>query len=119
MIGGATQCQKTFVKPAEESEAGVVGNAEAQVQFEVTTVTTATERDGSDAHPAAASDTTKSAVLELAQTYVTAYAAWWRSLMAPPFNGKKSAEHEALAVAQHEAFLAYDGGIDEARKIIG
>jgi ferric iron reductase protein FhuF len=46
--------------------------------------------------------------LELSRAYVAAYAAWWYSLMTPPFNKKKSAEHEALAVKSHEAWVTFE-----------
>ena len=59
------------------------------------------------------SDTTKSVALAL--TYVAAYDAWWRSLMTPPLNAHKSAEHDALAVECHEAFVACGSGIQAAR----
>ena len=55
---------------------------------------------------------------QLAHAYVTAYDAWWRSLMMSPFNGEKDTGHEALAQAQHKAWIAFGGGIDEAREMI-
>ena len=56
--------------------------------------------------------------LQLARAYVTAHDTWWRSLVTPPFNKHKCAEHEALARAQREAWVAFGGGIDEAREMI-
>ena len=49
------------------------------------------------------------------KTRAAAYDAWWRSLMTPPLNAHKSAEHDALAVECHEAFVACGSGIQAAR----
>jgi len=57
--------------------------------------------------------------IEKPQVRTAAYTAWWHSLLTPPYNASKSAEHEALAVAQHEAWAAFGGGIREAQEIIG
>lgn len=57
--------------------------------------------------------------LQLARAYVTAYAAWWRSLVTPPYNAHKSTEHKALVVAQREAWVAWGDSIQAARMMIG
>lgn len=117
-LRGVTQCQKTSVEPAEALVAGVVDSAEVQGQSEATPALTATGQDGLDVPPAEVSDTTKSAALILARAYVKAYDAWWHSLMTPPFNKDKSAEHEALTVASHKAFINCGCGIQAARASI-